>query len=92
MKNGKRWVGNTAFAGELPDSSVLLVKFIEFVVIGAIDWLSGTIGGIGEVPDSHRQQSQHRRPDDISSWSQSRIVIGCHRPPNVPRLTKQFEH
>jgi hypothetical protein len=37
MKNGKRWVGNTAFAGELPDSSVLLVKFIEFVVIGAID-------------------------------------------------------
>jgi hypothetical protein len=52
-----------------------LVKFIEFVVIGAIDWLSGTIGGIGEVPDSHRQQSQHRRPDDISSWSQFSIWV-----------------
>ncbi len=36
-----------AFADELPDSSVLSVKFIESVVIGAIDWLSGTIGGIG---------------------------------------------
>jgi hypothetical protein len=24
MKNGKRWVGNTVFTDELPDSSVLL--------------------------------------------------------------------
>jgi hypothetical protein len=33
----KTWVGNTAFASELPDSSVLLVKFNESVVIGAIN-------------------------------------------------------
>jgi hypothetical protein len=37
QKNGKRWIGSTAFANELPDSSVLLVKFIKSVVIGAID-------------------------------------------------------
>ncbi len=43
------WVGNTAFAEELSDSSVVSVKS---VVIGAIDWLSGTIGGIVEVPDT----------------------------------------
>jgi hypothetical protein len=28
------------------------MKFIESVAIGAIDWLSGTIGGIGGVPDN----------------------------------------
>ncbi len=33
QKNGKRWVGNPAFANELPDSSVLSRKFIELVVI-----------------------------------------------------------
>jgi hypothetical protein len=38
----------------------LIVKITESVVIGAID-------DIGEVPDGHRQQSQHRQPDDISS-------------------------
>jgi hypothetical protein len=55
MKNGKRWIGNTAFANELPDTTVLVVKTIESVVIGAIDQQSGTMDGIGEVPDSHRQ-------------------------------------
>ncbi len=48
IKNWKTWVGNTAFASELPDYSVLLVKFIELVVIGTIDRL---LGGIGGVPD-----------------------------------------
>jgi hypothetical protein len=77
-KNGRkmeqRWVGNTAFANELPDSLVVLVKFIELVGIGAINYLSGTIIGIGGVPDKifgHQQQSWHRRPDDIGTRSQS---------------------
>jgi hypothetical protein len=48
----QRWVGNTAFANELPDSLVVLVKFIELVVIGAIDCLSGTIIGIGGVANT----------------------------------------
>ncbi len=44
------WVGNTAFATEeFSDSSVLSVRS---VVIVEIDWLSGTIGGIGGVPDT----------------------------------------
>jgi hypothetical protein len=44
----KRCVGNTAFADELPDSSVLSVKS---VIIGVIDWLSGNIIGISVIPD-----------------------------------------
>ncbi len=48
----QRWVGNTAFADELPDSLVLSVKFIELVGIGAINCLSGTIIGIGGVPNN----------------------------------------
>ncbi len=51
QKYGKKIVGNTAFADELPNSSVLLVKFIESEVIGDIDWLLSTISGIAEVPD-----------------------------------------
>ncbi len=47
----QRWVGNTAFADELPHSLVLLVKFFELVGIGAINCLSGTIIGIGGVPN-----------------------------------------
>ena len=54
-KNGRkmeqRWVGNTAFANELPDSLVLSVTFFELVGIGAINCLSGTIIGIGGVPN-----------------------------------------
>ncbi len=46
MEKGR--ISNTAFANELPNSLVLLVKFIESVVISDMDWLSGTIGGIGE--------------------------------------------
>ncbi len=47
-KMQKRWVGNTAFAKELPDSSVLSVKS---VAIGVINWLSGNVGGIGVRPN-----------------------------------------
>ena len=48
----KKWVATlllTLTANELTNFLVLVLKFIELVVIGAIDWLLDV--GIGGVPD-----------------------------------------
>jgi hypothetical protein len=88
-KMQKRWVGNTAFADELPYSSVLSVKFIEWVVMGAIDLLSGTIVGIGVVPDKLSVTDSKVSIGNLMTpvtGSRVSIELYCHRSPSVPGL------
>jgi hypothetical protein len=85
----KIWVGNTGLADEWPNSSVLSMKS---VIIGAIDWLSGGISGIGEVPNTFR--SPKAKSALVTRWhwqltekaESSCIVIGFNWSPSVPGL------
>ncbi len=43
------------------------MKFIGSEVIGDIDWLSGTIGGIGEVPDKISVTDSNLGIESVSS-------------------------
>ncbi len=81
-KMRKKLVGNTVFAEELPDSSVLSV-FIDVIgSIGVIDWLSGTIGGIGVRPDilpTTGSKVSIGYPRTSASNKRGRIESYCHR-------------
>ncbi len=95
QKNAKKLVGNTVFAEELPDSSVLSV-FID--VIGVIDWLSGTIGGIGVSPDilpATGSKVSISYPRTSASEKRGRIESYRHRLWSVtecPRFKFVFTH
>jgi hypothetical protein len=75
---------------------VLSVKFIKSVVICAIDWLSGTIGGIGEVPDTFLVTNSKVRNGNLMTsvaYPNFQIKSYCHWPLSVtecPRVKKLF--
>ncbi len=79
QKNAKRWVGNTVFAEELPDSSVLSVV-IDVIGSHRCHQCHRLIIGYYRCDTrciaDHRRQNQHRLPEDIGNWQkdQNRVV------------------
>ncbi len=85
----QRWVGNTAFVNELPNSLVLSVTFFELVVIGAIDCLSGTIIGIGGVTDKFSvADSKVGISDPMTSAPDPNLQIQPYHHRRLPPITE----
>ncbi len=87
QKNGKRWVGNTAFANELPDSLVVLVPLTDYRVTSMASvwypiYCRSPTAKLASVTQWHRQPTEKSES--------SRIVIGCHRSPNIPGLVSMY--
>ncbi len=94
FKKSEKWKkmgSQTCFCQWITWFLVFLVKFIESVVIGAIDWLSGTIICIGVVPDTFLvTNSKVSIGDPMTSVTDSKVSIEsyCHRLPSVTECSR----
>ncbi len=82
QKNAKKWLATLYLPRNYPIPWYYWYSSMSLVVIGVIDWLSGTIGGIGVRPDilpATGSKVSIGYPRTLASDKRGRIESYCHR-------------